>query len=64
MISSPPDTLPRRFRCWVHRVAELIDRGQLDGFTQRNGAAIRLLLTDIMRNRVDLPAPFGPMIRR
>lgn len=29
----------------VHRVAELIDRGQLDGFTQRNGAAIRLLLT-------------------
>ena len=45
----------------VHRVAELIDGSQLNGFTG-DGAGIRLFWPDIMRKRVDLPAPFGPMM--
>lgn len=46
----------------IHCVTELVNGGQFDGFTQRDGTAVRLFWPDIIRNRVDLPAPFGPMM--
>ncbi len=61
MISSPPETSPKRFCCYP--LSHGTDQPTpVYRFTQSDGAAVRLFLTGDHTNKVDLPAPFGPMI--
>jgi hypothetical protein len=43
-------------------LARLVDRGDLDRRPDDDFTRIRLVRPWIMRNRVDLPAPLGPMM--